>query len=268
MGCSRLVLRDIESLRTELSIRTAGGGLQRIVGDAAEPYLGAAAGRHRPARPHARACCRPYRGRAGNNSESQRPYLKAAEFAEPLLVCHRALVETGNALIAEGRLTDILRRVAAFGLTLAPLDLRQEAARHTETVEWIARAWQLGPFESADEEQRVAMLLRDLESGTRTFADLPQDAASIPAPVRDVIATFQTAAALPADSLGAYVITMASRASDVLAVEWLQKLAGTAHPQRVVPLFERVADLERSGEVLDSLFTLPWYAPESGATRR
>ena len=202
------------------------------------------------------------------NSESQRPYLKAAEFAEPLLVCHRALVETGNALIAEGRLTDILRRVAAFGLTLAPLDLRQEAARHTETVEWIARAWQLGPFESADEEQRVAMLLRDLESGTRTFADLPQDAASIPAPVRDVIATFQTAAALPADSLGAYVITMASRASDVLAVEWLQKLAGTAHPQRVVPLFERVADLERSGEVLDSLFTLPWYAPESGATRR
>ena len=30
--------------------------------------------------------------------------------------CHRSLVATGNALIAAGRLTDILRRVAAFGL--------------------------------------------------------------------------------------------------------------------------------------------------------
>ncbi|HEX2444784.1 MAG TPA: phosphoenolpyruvate carboxylase [Vicinamibacterales bacterium] len=259
-----LYLRDIESLRTELSIRTAGGELQRIVGDAAEPYralLRDVTARLVLTRAHAAARIE---NEQETGSESLRPYLKAAEFAEPLLVCHRSLVETGNALIAEGRLTDILRRVAAFGLTLAPLDLRQEAARHTETVEWIARAWQLGPFESADEEQRVAMLLRDLESGTRTFADLPQDAASIPAPVRDVIATFQTAAALPADSLGAYVITMASRASDVLAVEWLQKLAGTAHPQRVVPLFERVADLERSGEVLDSLFTLPWYRARIG----
>ena len=74
-----------------------------------------------------------------------------------------------------------------------------------------------------------------------------------------MIDTFRMAAALPADSLGAYVITMASRASDVLAVEWLQKLAGTAHPQRVVPLFERIADLQRAGAVLDALFTLPWY---------
>jgi len=52
---------------------------------------------------------------------------------------------------------------------------------------------------------------------------------------------------------------MASRASDVLAVELLQKLAGNLHPQRVVPLFETAADLERAGEVLDALFTLPWY---------
>ena len=59
------------------------------------------------------------------------PFLEADEFAAPLLVCHRSLVATGNRLIAAGRLTDILRRVAAFGLVLAPLDVRQEAGRHT-----------------------------------------------------------------------------------------------------------------------------------------
>ena len=77
--------------------------------------------------------------------------------------------------------------------------------------------------------------------------------------MRDVLDTFRMAAAMPAESLGAYVITMASRASDVLAVELLQKLAGNRHPQRVVPLFETRADLQRAGEVLDALLALPWY---------
>jgi phosphoenolpyruvate carboxylase len=74
-----------------------------------------------------------------------------------------------------------------------------------------------------------------------------------------VIDTFRTRPRCPPDSLGAYVITMASRASDVLAVELLQKLAGNRHPQRVVPLFERAADLDGAGAVLDALFALPWY---------
>jgi phosphoenolpyruvate carboxylase len=253
-----LYLRDIESLRMELSIGTAGAELRRIVGDAPEPYRALLRGvRARLVATRAHAAAR-IENREAAASEPEQPFLDVAEFTEPLLICHRSLLETGNALIADGRLTDILRRVAAFGLTLAPLDLRQEAARHTEAVEWIARAFQLGPFECSPEEQRVAMLVRELDSGARTFADLGGDAA-IPPSVRDVIATFQTAAALPADSLGAYVITMASRASDVLAVEWLQKLAGTAHSQRVVPLFERIADLERAGDVLDCLFALPWY---------
>ena len=55
-----------------------------------------------------------------------------------MLLCHRSLLATGNELLAAGRLTDILRRLATFGLTLARLDLRQEAARHTEAVNWIA----------------------------------------------------------------------------------------------------------------------------------
>ena len=103
------------------------------------------------------------------------------------------------------------------------------------------------------------MLIREIATGTRTFADLPLADRPIADSVRDVLDTFQTAAALPPDSLGAYVITMASRASDVLAVELLQKLAGSRHPQRVVPLFETTADLQRAGGVLDALFALPWY---------
>jgi phosphoenolpyruvate carboxylase len=52
---------------------------------------------------------------------------------------------------------------------------------------------------------------------------------------------------------------MASRASDVLAVELLQKVSGVARPLRVVPLFETSRDLENAGAVLDTLLPIPWY---------
>ena len=82
--------------------------------------------------------------------------------------------------------------------------------------------------------------------------------------MRDVLDTFRVAASLPPGSLGAYVITMTSHASDVLAVELLQQLAGTRHPQRVVPLFETAADLGRAGRILDELFSHPWYRARIG----
>ncbi len=84
------------------------------------------------------------------------PYLAAAELAEPLELCLRSLVATGNEVIAAGRLTDILRRVATFGVTLARLDLRQEAERHTEAVDWIARAAGLGSYAELSRAETVS----------------------------------------------------------------------------------------------------------------
>lgn len=86
------------------------------------------------------------------------------------------------------------------------------------------------------------------------------------------------------------VISMCRTASDILAVELLQKEAGTAaslathhrthrtrahtggltcllwlgpkgnkHPQRVVPLFETVDDLRNSAPVMRRLFSNDWY---------
>jgi phosphoenolpyruvate carboxylase len=254
-----LYAREIDALRAELSISAATDELRELVGDTPEPYralLRDVAARLRATRAHAAAMIE---GEGHGAGGSPLPFLAAAEFASPLLACHRSLVGTGNGLIAAGRLTDILRRVAAFGLVLAPLDLRQDAARHAEAVAWIARVWNLASYADASEAARVALLTDEIANGTRSFADLPLEGNTIPDSVRDVVETFRTAASLPGESLGAYVITMASQASDVLAVELLQKLAGNQFPQRVVPLFETAADLQRAGSVIDALLSLPWY---------
>ena len=77
--------------------------------------------------------------------------------------------------------------------------------------------------------------------------------------ITDTLDTFRTIARIPPESLGAYVITMASRASDVLAVELLQRVSGIAAPLRVVPLFETSRDLRNAGGIIDTLLAMPDY---------
>ena len=75
----------------------------------------------------------------------------------------------------------------------------------------------------------------------------------------DVIGTFRMLAQLPSDSLGAYIISMARQASDVLLVVLLQREMGVKHYLRVVPLFETLDDLQNAPQALTALFSNEWY---------
>jgi len=178
-----------------------------------------------------------------------------ADFMEPLLLCYRSLQATGNGIIADGRLADVLRRMAAFGVTLVRLDVRQEAERHTEAVDAITRALGLGEYACWSEPRRVDFLTNVLSQGRRLA---PQGMVTSRR-VSEVLATFRIMAAIHPESLGAYVITMAGRPSDVLAVELLQREAGVSPPRRVVPLFETARDLNAAPAMIDALLSIPWY---------
>lgn len=182
-------------------------------------------------------------------------YNETAEILEPLLLCLRSLQETGAGLIADGRLTDLLRRLHVFGLSLVRLDIRQESSRHTALLSAITRSLGLGAYEEWNETQRCDFLVREL-NGRRPL--LPPDL-QLEGEDRDTLETFRVLAELPADALGAYVISMARNPSDVLAVELLQKECGVTQPLRVVPLFEQVEDLRCAGDTLERLFAVDWY---------
>eukprot|EP00899_Mesostigma_viride_P022754 jgi/Mesvir1/3663/Mv14954-RA.1 len=215
----------------------------------------------------------------GDGSSSGGDYYETKEqLLAPLLMCYRSLHDCEGGAIADGRLLDLIRRVHAFGMCLMKVDLRQERERHTQALDEITRHLGLGSYARWDEDARLAWLAREL-AGRRPLipVDMPMSD-----DVREVLDTFCVAAALGPTHLGAYVISMARSASDVLAVELLQKEAralvanehGRGHPVRigahrhrlppatslrVVPLFETVGDLRNAGGVLRQLLSNAWF---------
>jgi phosphoenolpyruvate carboxylase len=249
-----LYLDEIDALRDELSIETASPELMARAGGAREPYREVLSG--------IRARMRATRDwieqllQGGEDlPASSDVYLDSTALMTDLRLCHRSLEETGHALIAAGRVTDLMRRVSVFGMTLARLDIRQDAARHADALSAITSALGLGSYNDWSESRRREFLTREL-SNPRPL--VPPDLEATPA-VRDVLDTFTMIARTPPGSLNAYVITMTRAASDVLAVELLQKDARIARPLRAVPLFETARDLQGAAHVIDTLLGLPWY---------
>jgi phosphoenolpyruvate carboxylase len=247
-----LYLRDVDALRVELSMSEASDELRARVPDAHEPYRELLRG----VRDRIEATMRAIEAELAGQEPGDGPFVDALDdLAGPLRLCHRSLVACGDGLIAEGRLRDLLWRIAAFGLTLVRLDIRQHAERHTEALTAVTRELGLGAYEAWSEADRQSFLVQELQ-GRRPL--VPADL-SASREVREVLDTFRALAELPPDALGAYVISMATRPSDVLAVELLQKEFRLRRPLRVVPLFETIDDLRNAGRVLGDLLALPWY---------
>jgi hypothetical protein len=212
---------------------------------------------------------------SGVNPSCDDYYASPEELMAPLRACYDSLHASGAGPVAEGRLTDVIRRVASFGLSLLKLDLRQEAPRHTDALDAVTTYLGLGSYAEWDETRRAAWLAEEL-GGRRP---LVPHAMPVSAAVREVLETFRVAAELGPNALGAYVISMAGAPSDVLAVELLQREAravvaseasgsgvnaascgkAAGGPLRVVPLFETLRDLQAAPAALEALFSIPWY---------
>ncbi|KAK4846490.1 hypothetical protein QYF36_017984 [Acer negundo] len=177
------------------------------------------------------------------------------QFLEPLELCYRSLCDCGDRPIADGSLLDFLRQVSTFGLSLVRLDIRQESERHTDVIDAITKHLGIGSYREWSEEKRQEWLLSELR-GKRPLIgpDLPKTEE-----IADVLDTLHVISELPPDSFGAYIISMATSPSDVLAVELLQRECHVKQPLRVVPLFEKLADLDAAPAAVARLFSIDWY---------
>jgi phosphoenolpyruvate carboxylase len=193
-------------------------------------------------------------------------YTTTEELWTDLRLAYESMKAHGSTLAAEVHVLPLLRRVAAFGLHLATLDIRQHSARHRAAVSELLHAADLGHFEEMDEEARCQVLGELL---TRWLTLPPFD--SLSPETRETLEVFtvirQARAELGREAVGAYIISMTGAPSDLLAVLVLAHLeaanrreaAPAVVPLHVAPLFETRADLTRAPEIMARLYQLPAY---------
>ena len=248
-----LFARDVDELRKELSMFRANAELRSLVGDqTSEPYrvfLGGLRGRLEATRSGIAAKLK------GQKVDEEGWIFDDQELLEPLMLCHRSLCESGMQNIASGLLEDVIRRAACFGLALVKVDIRQNADRHIQVFDELCHFYNLGDYSSWSEANKQAFLLKELQSKRPLIPHDWQPSAD----VQEVLDTCQVVANTSPDSLGSYVISMASKPSDVLSVILLLKESGIRWNMRVAPLFETLADLDGGPDCIAALLSIDWY---------
>ncbi len=207
------------------------------------------------------------RVRAEGPHQPHRDYRDDAELMEDLLLLHDSVRTHQGALIAGGDLERLVRTVAASGLTLATLDVREHAEKHHHAVgQLVDRLGMLEvPYADLDQAARMKLLGQELAVNRPLSAQPPplDEEGAVTAEVFTVIRD-------ALDSLGeraieSYIISMTRDADDVLAAVLLAREAGLvdlpAGVARIgfVPLLETVEELERAEPILDGLFSDPSY---------
>jgi phosphoenolpyruvate carboxylase len=194
-------------------------------------------------------------------------YRSARAFLADLYLIRDSLTAHGDGAIAERELKDLIRLAETFGFHLVSLDVRQESSVHTATVTEILAQWG-EDYAALDEGARCGRLVSLI--GTRE--PLGFHRARLSEKTRETLDVFDIIARVSreagAEAYGAYVISMTHRASHVLEVMFLARLAGLAGltPRgwhcaiRVSPLFETIEDLSHIEEVLGQLLEDPTYA--------
>ncbi|WCP66906.1 phosphoenolpyruvate carboxylase [Vibrio tubiashii] len=248
-----LYLNDINELVSELSMTQCNAAVRALAGeDEHEPY---------------RAVLKELRALLNETKEIldakihgqklavKAPLQRVEQLWEPLYACYQSLHECGMGIIADGSLLDTLRRIKAFGVHLVRLDVRQESTRHSDVLSELTRYLGIGDYDQWSEQDKVAFLTNELASKRPL---LPRDWQPSEA-VKEVLDTCKIVAAQPREAFGAYVISMARTASDVLAVHLLLQESGCPYRMDVCPLFETLDDLNNAESVIKQLMGIDLY---------
>ena len=177
------------------------------------------------------------------------------EIIDPLYDVYNSLCSTKCEIIANGIILDLIRRSYTFGLNLARLDIRQESDRHASLINSVCIKLGINKYLNLSENDKIIFLKKEFLSKRPL---IPIDI-NLRKEDKETWETFKMISSVSAECIGAYVISMCSSVSDILAVLLLQKEARIKNFMRIVPLFETLSDLNNSHVVIENLFKQKWY---------
>jgi phosphoenolpyruvate carboxylase len=199
--------------------------------------------------------------------EGEGRYQHAEELGTHLRVLYDSLVAIGAVRLAENDVRPVMRALEVFGFHLGQLDIRQNSAFHSKALSQLMGAAGIdgSQWEEWSETERLRFLEKELKS-PRPFLH-PNASAGPEADA--VLGCYRVIAAYiarcGADGVGALIVSMTRRLSDLLVVYVLAREAGLTRTLPdglvcmlpVVPLFETVGDLEAGPEILGSFLEQP-----------
>jgi phosphoenolpyruvate carboxylase len=195
-------------------------------------------------------------------------YLGPGDLLAEFELIRDSLLANRGELIARGRVERALRTLAAFGLHLATLDVREHADAHHEAVgQLLDRLRDEGAPAYADlsRAERRRLLAAELRSQRPlAFHPPPLDAAA-----SRTLAAFEAIRSAHerygAETVETYIVSMCRGADDIFAAVLLAREAGLVDVSGgvarlgFVPLLETIDELRRAGDVLVELLEDPTY---------
>lgn len=199
-------------------------------------------------------------------THSERLYQNPSEFLDDLHIIRSSLQENKGSKTAEIEIDALIKRVEVFDFRLVRLDIREEASRHTRAIcEIFERLGIYRDFSDLSEEEKISVLTAEIENRR----PLIYEGMNLSPECIRTVETFRVIKwareNISPEAINTYIISMTHEISDILTVLLLAKETGLYRGNEalasidIVPLFETIDDLRRSGEIMDGLFYLPVY---------
>ena len=211
---------------------------------------------------------------AGLPEKPARHYRNPQPLVDDLRLLRRSLEHVGAGRLVEADVDPVIRRVESLRFHLAKLDVRQNSVYHDKAMAQLLAAANFpggGDWADWPEERRLELLNHEL-AGPRPFARFGR---KIGPECDELLATYRVLAhhadTFDVDGLGALIVSMTHRVSDLLTVYVFAREAGLARynfdadkgtgslvcPLPVVPLFETIEDLEAAPQIMKVFLAHP-----------